>query len=85
MTVSSGIVKPNKHLIESKRNDPASNLGLPNFLSPFVIKCHASGEAIGVVLMQGSRPLAYYSQALKGKACGMSTYEKELFGLASLV
>jgi hypothetical protein len=38
-------------------------LGLPDSLKPFVIEYYASGGSIGVVLMQGGRPLAYLSQA----------------------
>ena len=35
--------------------------------------------------MQGRRPLAYYSQALKGKNLFLSTYEKELLALVLLI
>jgi hypothetical protein len=33
---------------------------------------------MGVVLMQERQPIAFMSQALKGKALFFSTYEKEL-------
>jgi hypothetical protein len=35
--------------------------------------------------MQGNRPIAFFSKALKGMALHMSTYEKELFALVSAI
>lgn len=60
-------------------------LALPDFTKPFNIECNASSRAVGVVLLQGGHPIAYYSQALKGSALMMSTYEKELSALVSVV
>jgi hypothetical protein len=63
----------------------ASILALPNFSQPFIIECDASGIGVGAVLMQANCPIAFLSQALKGKALHMSTYEKELFALVTAV
>jgi hypothetical protein len=60
-------------------------LALPNFSRPSVIECNASGVGIGVVLMQEKQLVAYLSNALKGKALHMSTYENELFALVMAV
>jgi hypothetical protein len=52
-------------------------LAFPNFQLPFTLETDASGFGIGAVLIQGGRPIAYYSQALGPKAVAQSTYYKE--------
>jgi hypothetical protein len=72
-----------RHLKELMSTPPV--LGLPDFTKKFIIECDASGAGIGAVLMQNGRPLAYLSQALKGKSLFLSTYEKELLSLVMAV
>jgi len=72
-----------RHLKELMSTPPV--LGLPDFTKKFIIECDASGAGIGAVLMQNGRPLAYLSQALKGKSLFLSNYEKELLSLVMAV
>ena len=60
-------------------------LGLPNFNKPFVLETDASGIAVGVVLTQDDRPLAFFSQALAPRHQGLSTYDKELLAVLMVV
>ena len=60
-------------------------LVLPDFSQPFLVECDALSYGIGAVSMQASRPIAFHSQALKGKSIHLSTYEKELLALAKAV
>lgn len=56
-------------------------LVLPDFKKPFCIETDASGTGVGVVLMQGGRPLAFLSKTLGPRSQGLSTYEKEYIAI----
>mgnify|MGYP004708745097 CR=1 FL=1 len=56
------------------RNTPV--LALPSFSERFTVETDASCKAIGAVLMQHGRPIAFLSQALGSKNQGLSIYER---------
>jgi hypothetical protein len=53
-------------------------LALPDFTLPFVLGCDASGEGIGVVLMQGGHPIVFKNQKISKPDRLYSIYDKEM-------
>jgi hypothetical protein len=60
-------------------------LRLPNFSIPVVIEYDASSTSLGAVFRQEGQPIALFSQTLKGRTLLLSTYEKELLSLVTVV
>jgi hypothetical protein len=56
-------------------------LSLPYFSHPFILECDASGEGIGVVLVQNRHPIAYESQKLRGSKFLYTIYDKEMLAI----
>lgn len=77
-------VNTTSELLKRAVNNPHV-LRLPNFTKTFTIECDASGVGLWAILMQEGHPIAFYSNALKGKTSLLLTYEKELLALVFAV
>jgi hypothetical protein len=56
-------------------------LAVPDFSLLNTLECDASGEGIGVVLMQNRDPLAYDSRKLRGPELLYNIYDKEMLAI----
>jgi hypothetical protein len=60
-------------------------LHLLNFEQPFIVECDASGTSLGAILSQNDQPIVFFSEALKGSARALSTYDKEMLAVVKVV
>ena len=59
-------------------------LALLDYKLSFVLECDASGEGIGVVLMQGGHPIVFESRKLSQPKRLYSIYDKEMLAIMHL-
>jgi len=60
-------------------------LATHKFTKTFIVECDSSGHGIGVVLIQGGRPLIFESSQLKENKLLKTIYEKEMLAILHAV
>ena len=55
-------------------------LALPNFNKVFQVECDASGNAIGSILSQEGKPIAFFSENLNDSKRKYFVYDQEFYG-----
>jgi hypothetical protein len=45
------------------------------------VRCDAGGFAVGAILIQDNRPIAYFSEKMKDEKRNYSTYDKEFYAI----
>ncbi|KAL6208606.1 hypothetical protein ACLB2K_019555 [Fragaria x ananassa] len=60
-------------------------LALPNLQKAFEVEADASNYAMGAVLLQDRKPIAYHSEMFSGPILNYPTYDKELYALHQAV
>jgi hypothetical protein len=58
-----------------------SVLVLPDFIKTFQFRCDASGFAVGIVLSQDNRPIAYFSERMNETKMKYSMYDKYVYAV----
>lgn len=60
-------------------------LGFPDFSKQFVVETDASKHGVGVLLIQESHPISFYSCKLSGRLSAASIYVKEMYAITQVV
>ena len=71
-----GIAQEEAFTILKDKLTHAPLLQLPDFNKTFELECDASGIGLGGVLLQDSKPLAYFCEKKSGPSVNYSTYDK---------